>query len=260
MNNTFEWSRFCEVVKKDFRNMWPLYGHTLFIIALLPMALWLLTLVLDVWVGFGPFFRIGMLLMVSLLAGCMTASRMYRTWNLPGEGVYFAMLPASKLEKYLSALLFTVVVCPLAVFIGSAAIDVLLTALPIGNYRLWLWESDPNFHVVNPNGGPYLLLFEVGAVLRFLTAMMLFVFTSTFFKRHKVLKTFMWCILVDFLLWLVSIKLNNMPSVGQWLREASKSNPQAIADYLFYGVAVFYAVTTVLFGWLGWRRIKKMSY
>ena len=136
MNNTFEWSRFCKVVRKDFSNIWQNAGTSLLIITLLPIAAWLL------WWAFSglsdefppiiPEIRWGMIVFSVGLAAIFAPSRMYRTCNLQKEGIYFAMLPASKLEKYLSMLLFTIVVCPLLCLLGGIVLDYFLTLLPIG--------------------------------------------------------------------------------------------------------------------------------
>ena len=37
-----DWNRFCKVVAKDFRNMWPMFGTTMIILAALPFAVWLM--------------------------------------------------------------------------------------------------------------------------------------------------------------------------------------------------------------------------
>ena len=120
MNKTFDWSRFGKLVRKDFSNIWQNAGTSLLIITLLPLAVWLF------WWA---------------LSG-VTPSRMYRTCNLQKEGIYYAMLPASKLEKYLSMLLFTVVICPLLCLCGSIVLDYFLTLLPFGSYNKWLWQTD----------------------------------------------------------------------------------------------------------------------
>ena len=36
MNNKFDWNRFCKVVKKDFCNLWPMFGTTMIVLASLP--------------------------------------------------------------------------------------------------------------------------------------------------------------------------------------------------------------------------------
>ena len=40
-----DWNRFCKVVAKDFRNMWPMFGTTMIILAALPFAAWLIVYV-----------------------------------------------------------------------------------------------------------------------------------------------------------------------------------------------------------------------
>ena len=147
MNNKFEWNRFCKVVNKDFRNMWPMFGTTMLILAALPFAAWLLLLVLGQgeFVAMPPDVRLVIIECLAMLAAIMAPSRMYRTWNLRNEGIYYAMLPASKLEKFCSALLFSLIICPLAVYIGGMALDVFLTALPFGSWHDWLWQGEMGF-------------------------------------------------------------------------------------------------------------------
>ena len=130
MNNTFEWSRFCKVVRKDFSNIWQNAGTSLLIITLLPILAWLLWWALsgiEEMPAIVPEVRWCFIAGSVLLAAIVSPSRMYRTCNLQKEGIYFAMLPASKLEKYLSMLLFTIVICPLLCFVGSMVLDYFLT-------------------------------------------------------------------------------------------------------------------------------------
>ena len=111
MNNTFDWNRFCKVVKKDFRNLWPMFGTTMIVLASLPFAVWLMALVIDRTAIITPNVRVAMIMIFSSLAALMLPSRLYRTMNLRNEGIYYAMLPASKLEKFVSMLLFTFICC-----------------------------------------------------------------------------------------------------------------------------------------------------
>ena len=181
----------------------------LLIITLLPLGAWLfwwaLSGVKDL-PAIVPEVRWGFIACVVSLAVIVTPSRMYRTCNLQKEGIYFAMLPASKLEKYLSMLLFTIVICPLLCFVGSMVLDYFLTLLPFGPYRRWLWQTDylaegldyyrlmvsgnvPNMdsekvrvftEVVTPGK---VVLYGLVAYLNYVA---LFLFTNTIFKKHKV--------------------------------------------------------------------------
>ena len=130
MNNTFDWNRFCKVVNKDFRNLWPTFGTTAIVLATLPFAVWLLSLVISRDFVIDPNYRVTMIMGVSSLAAVMLPSRLYRTMNLRNEGIYYAMLPASKLEKFLSMLLFTFIVAPVVVYLGSLVLDIILRLMP----------------------------------------------------------------------------------------------------------------------------------
>ena len=45
MNNSFDWGRFGNLLRRDFRVIWPNFGLTMLIITLLPLAAWLFCLV-----------------------------------------------------------------------------------------------------------------------------------------------------------------------------------------------------------------------
>ena len=267
MNNTFDWNRFCEVVKKDFRNMWPLAGRTMLILALLPMSVWLLSVVFPREFVISSNIRLWMAKGVAMLAACMTASRMYRTWNLQGEGIYFAMLPASKLEKFLSAFFFSVLVCPLLVFFGSLVVDTFLTTLPFGGYHDWIWQRDPSlfaFDISTQPGihyGPWGTLYSITYLLSFVGNTLLFLFTSTVFKRHKVLRTFLWIYLIEFVLMLVLIPLMNSSSFMVWMVGLVKDlGSVGVVNLFFGGMITFAVIEIVVFGWLTWRRLDRMGY
>ena len=223
MNNKFDWNRFCKVVNKDFRNMWPMFGTTMIILAVLPFAVWLFMTVLGVDVPLDPAFRLMMIQGVAYIAAMMAPSRMYRTWNLRNEGIYYAMLPATKLEKYISALLFSLVVCPLGVYLGSFVLDMFLTALPFGAWEDWLWESKVGFPFILDLGTIlsemaaadagadafrvlyFGTLYNVSCWLGYIGTVLMFVFTATLFKKHKVLQTILWLYVINFVLSIVLI-------------------------------------------------------
>ena len=207
MNNTFDWNRFCKVVNKDFRNMWPMFGITMLILAALPFAVWLFMFVLNRDSALSPDIRLLFIESVAYIAALMAPSRMYRTWNIRNEGIYYAMLPASKLEKFCSALLFSLIVCPLAVYLGGMALDVFLTALPFGPWRDWLWQGEMGFpFTINmklfedmalSNEGSDLLGYYgpwwiISCWTGYISTVLMFFFTATLFKRHKVLQTILW--------------------------------------------------------------------
>ena len=284
MNNTFDWNRFCKVVNKDFRNMWPMFGTTMIILAVLPFALWLFMTVIGGSDASMPAdIRLIMIECVAYIAAMMAPSRMYRTWNLRNEGIYYAMLPASKAEKFCSALLFSLIVCPLAVYLGSMALDVFLTALPFGPWQDWLWQAEMGFpftfdmsrllgeYAASDTGADAFRLMYFGTMynvscwLGYIGTVMMFLFTATLFKRHKVLQTILWLYVINFVLSIVLIPvfmfLFGSTDFMEWMYELpERMSTEQMVGWVFGISIAFDVLLIVLFGWLSWRRLKKMPY
>lgn len=285
MNNTFDWNRFCKVVNKDFRNMWPMFGSTMIILAALPFAVWLLLWVMGQgeYISMPPDYRLLMIEGMAYLAAIMAPSRMYRTWNIRNEGIYYAMLPASKKEKFISALLFSLVVCPLTVYLGGVALDVFLTALPFGSWHDWLWQCEMGFpftldmgsllsEVATADAGAeafqmlyFGTLYNIGCWLGYIGTVLMFFFTATLFKKHKVLQTLLWLYLINFVLSIILIPVFMLifgaTDFLEWFYHLTEAmNGQQMANW-FFGISLgFDVITIALFGWLSWHRLNRMAY
>ena len=281
MNNTFDWNRFCKVVHKDLRNLWPSFGTTMLILVALPFALWLLLLVLGGSdISMPADVRLMIIEYLAMFAALMAPSRLYRTWNLRGEGIYFAMLPASKLEKFVSALIYCLVVCPLAVYLGGLALDMVLTALPVGSWQSWIWQGTGgfpftvDFSILADFGGGeedqilryYGFLWFVSILLGHIGSVLLFMFTSTLFKRHKVLQTFLWLYLIQFALTLILIPVfialaTHAADFAEWLSSIFlRYDEEWIAQRFLFCLIALGVLEIALFGWLSWRRLNRMPY
>lgn len=207
MNNTFNITRFGKVVARDFRKYIDSFGLTLVILIGLTLVLWLLTLIFGFTMP--TLVRWIVIYIAVVLALILVPARAFGDINLPREGVRFAMLPASNLEKYLSYILFCLLT-PVAVLLLSWGLDSLLTLLPFGgfsshiksygiygimqdffqeldlessmdadNYREfsdYMSAINP-YHVTSTIVG---LFFNCG----------LFMFGNLLFQRHKTIKTF----------------------------------------------------------------------
>ena len=272
MNNTFDWNRFCKVVNKDFRNLWPMFGTTMIVLATLPFAVWLLTLVVSRDAVIGPDYRVAMIMVVSSFAALMVPSRLYRTMNLRNEGIYYAMLPASKLEKFLSMMLFTFIVAPVVVYLGSMALDIVLRLLPAGSYREWLWQGSGGFPLVttiplddDTMPGFHSWLLPTSSWTSCLSFPAIFLFAATLFKKHKVIYTFLILYALEFVLTIVSIpvavSLAYKPDFVEWLYDSfAGATREGFMNSFLGTVTVVNIVVFALFTWLAWRRLKKMPY
>ena len=284
MNNTFDWTRFCKVVRKDFNNIWRNAGTSLLIITLLPILAWLLWWALsgiEEMPAIAPEVRWCFIAGSVLLAAMVSPSRMYRTANLQKEGIYFAMLPASKLEKYMSMLIFTIVVCPLLCFLGGMVLDYFLTLLPFGPYNKWLWQTDyladaldgyralvaGMFPDVNQDTMLLVQVFTpwkvvLYALLCHLSYVALFLFTNTIFKKHKVLQTLLWTWLISFVLNLVLTPvMGAMMLSGNWLQEfLETADPVRSLNIAYWAATAWSIVLTTVFFWWANYRLKHMKY
>lgn len=271
MNNTFEFSRFCKVLKKDFRSIIPQFGLALLIIALLPTAVWLFCTVLgrNGPEGIYPTIRYWEIIGVAIIAAMMAPSRMYRTSNLQGKGIYFAMLPASKLEKYLSMIVISLIVCPLVAAAGATVMDLLLRVLPFGPYKQWLWQSDELTAMLGMadeyTTAYYIQLFSSPLLwmVELLSTSALFMFTTTIFKKHKVLKTILWCWLIGFVAQLIftPLAINCGDRFATWVeRMVDAYSPLQIVNFCYWGGNILSVVISVALYWWAGSRLRRMKY
>jgi len=276
-----DWNRFCKVVAKDFRNMWPMFGTTMIILAALPFAVWLMMYVFGGGDAHMPAdLRLIMIEGVAYVASIMAPSRMYRTWNLRNEGIYYAMLPASKAEKFCSALLFSLIVCPLTVYLGSLVLDMFLTAVPFGPWQEWIWQGEMGFpftfdmsrlseYAAAEEGAEAFLhfgwMYQLCCWVGYISTVLMFVFTSTIFKKHKVLQTILWLYVINFaisiILMPVMVAVFSDSSFMDWFMQLpDRMSGEQMVNWIFGLALGFDVLMTALFGWLSWRRLNRMAY
>ncbi|MBR1849924.1 MAG: hypothetical protein IJ789_00970 [Bacteroidales bacterium] len=275
----FDLNRFGKLVKHDLATLWPTFGPTMLIIVLLPMTIWLSVLVLGHHLNIEsipPVVRLMLICFSVVLVGIMAPSRIYRYANIRKDGIYFAMLPASKLEKFVSMLLMIMVVCPIVALIGGLLVDMFFTLLPFGPYRTSIWNMADSLHELFNFGDDYEAYYYFGRYLtpanvivssigEYLANVALFLFTSTIFKRHKVLFTILALYAIEFVLTLIAtpiivthfMELSTSGLVDTWVRNY---DPDLILQNIYYwGHAtniIFFVGLTL---WSG-LRLKKMRY
>ena len=154
--------------------------------------------------------RYGMIWLAVSLGTIMVPAKTFGDINLPREGVRFAMLPVSNLEKYLSYAFFCLLT-PVIILFGSWAIDSLLTLLPFGGFDHYirhvsfygimqdfiteigeLAEQDlsgedlGSFQIIMSMFGP---AYHYAIILSFIFTAGIFMLGNLLFKTHKTGKT-----------------------------------------------------------------------
>ena len=261
----FDFNRFKKVVVRDFHTAYNLYGLSLLIIMLVPAMLWMLEVALGMGEGdSSPFVRMRLINFLVYLAAIIAPLKIYGSCNLQGKGNYFAMLPASLCEKFWSMLLYSFVVSPLAVFVGSCAVDTLLTILPFGPYNDFLWNADL---YASPFGFPTffgfrgVVLFYVGIV----SISSIFLFTNTIFKKNKFIKTVLWLLLIGFVAMVVIAPIMiHLDWDFDWIERFAKwfegKDERFFINLMFWLNLGFGLLFTVVMCFFTYRRLKKMQY
>jgi len=149
--------------------------------------------------------------------------------------IYFAMLPASKLEKYLSIVLLSMVLVPLALTVANIAIDSLLTAVHVPLYHKYLWQSDALDMISLPK--------LCCSALAFIGPTFGFIYVNA--VRNKAWRIIM-CLLL--LLWMIS---------GMFVALIIEV---AEIDIPLWIIIVAEAALAALMAFLGWNKMNRIGY
>lgn len=204
MNNTFNFNRFCKVVSLDVKRYINQFGLTFLILCAMPIVLWLLTLVFGFTMP--RIARFGVAYIAVFLSAILVPSKAFGHINLQREGVSFAMLPASSLEKFLSIAILCILT-PVLVMACSYVVDSLLVLLPFGGFDEFVsggtfksMSGYMDFEAYGDSADSKAFVMDVFGDLvsheeiRYFSSMMfyvaLFLFGNSLFKTHKTAKTF----------------------------------------------------------------------
>lgn len=263
----FEFNRFNKVVVRDFHNTYSLFGMSMLIIMMIPAFVWLMGLAVNDSVG-EVWSRRNFISMAVYLTAAISSMKIYGSCNLVGKGNYFAMLPASLCEKFTSMVVYCFVVCPLVVFVGSVAVDTILTLLPFGPYKEYLWQVPDWMSQLNTLGGYttgfgafVLLIFRLFAVAS------LFMLANTIFKRNKFVKTILWLMLIVFALIIIIVPIMhhiNWPEHWNWIVKMAEwlgiKSQETLMHFIYWSRLLGNALVTFIFSFIAYRRLKKMQY
>ena len=262
MSNTFDFNRFKKVLARDFHATYSRFGLGILIIVLLSIAAWLWGWVTmrefsdlemsedyydEYYTLMYNFHRLRYFILGVFVAVAIAPGIIYKSCNLKGRGNYFALLPASITEKYLSMFMYCSIAVPVVVVFGTLFLDTLLTLLPFGPYKVYFWQCY-NYWSMG-DGLIWAILIPIALLL--LTSAV-FMFTNTVFKRAKFIKTMLWLMLVGFVLIIVMVL-----SADWWINWLPKFDEDI---FIVVAYIVFPLILASVFQFLTYRRLKKMQY
>ena len=279
MNNTFDFNRFKNLLLKDGKMYIRNYGTGLIVVCCLNAIFWIFNLLFGT--SSDPAFRLGMLFTWTALAMMMVPEKVYGKANLSREGVSFAMLPASSLEKFISMFLYCAIVTPIVVFFGGYLVDTLLSLFPFGGFEkpIHLYTLNELVRMANDSEGviqagdmslPINELFHIGAI-RFVFYMLFVMWASIYmlgnmiFKKHKAGKTFACYLGINYLISTIfgALFFANTERMERWAERFEDYAGDDVIRLLNYGttmsVVIVILITAVLL-YFTYRKIKTQKY
>ena len=246
MSNTFNLKRFNQVLAYDWKRFIRNFGITLLVWISMPVMFWVTSLVFN----FELPVEIREVILFGIVAiTVMSApSRIYGKVNLPREGVGFAMLPATNLEKFFSMFLYCSLVTPAVTLVGSWLVDCLMALLPFGGFNDIAMNED---FLRNISFGDFIML-VIALVTTAWAESSIFMFGNMLFKRRKSGKTFGWFLLIMFVLVLLLQLTNGWKLFDVIFSTDSKANVWIFSAIMLVIACGFYFGT--------YRKIKTQKY
>ena len=278
MNNTFSFNRFKNLLLKDGKMYIRNYGTSHIVWCCLNANLWIFNLL------FGsetmPPVRFGMLCTWTALAMMMVPSKVYGNANLSREGVGFAMMPASSLEKFVSMFVYCAIVTPIVVFFGGYLIDAFLSVFPFGGFEkpIRLYSLNEIIRMANDtegvvNVGDFELsleqVFPIGVMRTSLYVGIIqwaaiFMLGNMLFKKHKAGKTIACYLGIGYLLSMIfgQVFLTN-GRLERWITKIGympiEQKLQLYHNWMVGGMIFGIIITGVLL-YFTYRKIKTQKY
>ena len=239
MNNTFDFKRFGQLLAMDWKNYFRNYGIALLVFVFLPVLLWVASLVLEVNIDADS--RTPLLLCIVAGALMIAPSKVYGNANLSREGVGFAMMPATNLEKFFSMVIYCSILTPLVVGLGALGIDSLLALMPFGGFEGYCINEFYNIGAA-----------IVNFICFYLLVSSIFLFGNMVFKKRKAGKTIVWGVLIILVITIILQLFGFWKGFFYWEITTQASLAWINSAFMFVVAIVFYYLT--------YRRIKNQKY
>ena len=278
MNNTFSFNRFKNLLLKDSKMYIRNFGTSLIVWCCLNAIFWIFNLL------FGsstmPPVRFGMLCTWTALAMMMVPSKVYGNANLSREGVGFAMMPASSLEKFISMFIYCAIVTPIVVFFGGYLVDAFLSIFPFGGFEkpIRLYSINEIIQMFNDTEGvvragemdfPIEQVLPIGVMRTSLYANIIqwsaiFMLGNMLFKKHKAGKTFASYLGISYLISMImGLVFFNREIMEGWIAKfegmSTEQQIQWFQNATTWGMVVGIIITVLLL-FFTYRKIKTQKY
>jgi hypothetical protein len=278
MNNTFSFNRFKNLLLKDGKMYIRNFGTSLIVWCSLNAIFWIFNLL------FGsetmPPVRFGMLCTWTALAMLMVPSKVYGNANLSREGVGFAMMPVSSLEKFISMFIYCAIVTPIVVFFGGYLVDAFLSIFPFGGFEkpIRLYSINEIIQMFNDTEGtvragemdlPIEQVFPIGVMRTSLYAGIIqwaaiFMLGNMLFKKHKAGKTIACYLGISYLISMImGLVFFNREIMEGWIAKfegmSTEQQIQWFQNATTWGMVVGIIITLLLL-FFTYRKIKTQKY
>jgi len=278
MNNTFAINRFKNLLLKDGKMYIRNFGTSLIVFCCLNAIFWIFNLLFGSSSVSG--FRFGMLCTWTALAMMLVPSKVYGNANLSREGVSFAMMPASSLEKFVSMFLYCAIVTPIVVFFGGYLVDALLSVFPFGGFEkpIHLYTINDFVRMVDNSEGvvqssnvvtSFSDVFPIGVIRTSLYVGIIqwaaiFMLGNMLFKKHKAGKTLVCYMGISYVFsTLFGLSFITNGRLQQWLESLENLSEAEMIQLAHNGTIWAMIIGIIILGvllYFTYRKIKTQKY
>lgn len=255
MSDTFDFGRFCKLLKYECVNYLPRYVKGMLVFAGFIVASWACT----IFYGYSLNDRTDDISALVVLATLLSPYFVYGDINDRKKGYLYAMIPASNLEKLFSMMLVCMVAVPLFAYVALTATDVLLwlfSMIGVGGFN----------KIVFLNPAP---IFDYEVLIFYIASVSTVMMFNVLFRKHKIMKTVLFFIATSFVLAFgislaVSMFARNFSSASAfyiWLgynfSEHSLHETISLIEIILLSLNIAVACVTLF---VTYRRIKRVNY
>lgn len=199
MTSILNFKRLGSLISKEINENIPKISVLIGISILVSIIGWLFTLFTSSHLGISSFSRSNTITIIVTIAFFILPYTLYNHLNHKKSGIESAMLPASITEKYLSMVLVSVVIIPLAILISCISIDYIIALISPNIYTGYLFgESSNNIFAIKPGWEVISSIFVMSGVS---------LFGNLLFRKNKILKTVLTVFAINVVILIIGIIL-----------------------------------------------------